>query len=124
VARSSSCRDEGLEVRFEDVSDPRLAGTWRTVINRDVYRDSVSDVWTSAARIDNAEGSWLGHFTGYLDPDDGRWYHQGILTGTGAYEGLTAIVFKTNTGAMSYDVHGMVFPGDLPEAPDLPEPAE
>ena len=117
-------RDEGFEVRVEDISDPRLAGTWRTILNKDVYRDSLSEVVTVARRIDNAEGSWLGHFAGYLDPDGGRRHQQGILTGTGAYEGLTAIVRMEDTGTLSWDVHGVVFPGALPEAPEYPEPAE
>ena len=114
-------RGDGWEFRDVELSDPRLAGTWLTIINEDHYA-TASGVWTTARRIDNSEGSWLGHFVGYRDAHSG-WHHQGILTGTGAYEGLTAIVFMEDMGG-TYDVHGMIFPGELPEAPEYPEPAE
>ena len=114
-------RGDGWEFRGVELSDPRLGGTWRTISNEDSYIRA-GGVWTQARRIDNAAGSWLGHFTGYRD-SDGRWLHQGTLAGVGAYEGLTAIVFMEDTGG-TYDIQGMVFPGELPEAPDYPEPAQ
>ena len=45
------------------------------------------------------------------------------MTGSGAYEGLTAMVFLEYAGG-TYHVHGMVFPGELPEAPEYPQPAQ
>ena len=125
-------RGDGYEFRLElkTVSDPRLAGTWRNIFNEDAYLTDASSewtgVWTRATRIDNAEGSWLGELTGYRDPDDNRWHHQGILTGKGAYEGLAAIVFIDDNGIQSktYSLHGLIFPGELPEAPEYPEPAD
>jgi len=108
-----------------DYPDPRLSGTQRVIVNEDfhVSADGVSSVLTSAWRIDNAEGSWLGDFTGYSD-SEGRWHNQGLLTGTGGYEGLWALLIEDQTANGTYDVHGMIFPGGLPEAPVLPEPAE
>ena len=120
-------RGHGYSFRFDTVSDPRLAGTWRSIFNEDQYLTSPSwtGVWTRATRIDNAGGSWLGDLTGYREPG-GRWHHQGILTGTGAYKGLSAIVFIDDNGSQAgtYDIHGFIFPGELPEFPEYPEPPE
>lgn len=115
-------RGDGWEFRDVELSDPRVSGTWRAVNNEDSYY-AAGGVWTQARRIDNAAGSWLGDFTGYRSPS-GRWMHQGTLTGSGAYEGLSAIVFMEDTGQTTYHVHGMVFPGGLPETPDYPERAD
>jgi hypothetical protein len=77
------------------------------------------------------EGSRLGHLTGYHETsgtsEGSGWHFQGALTGTGAYVGLTALIFlapSAGTETFGWDIHGMVFPGELPEAPAYPEPAE
>lgn len=120
-------RGDGWEFRDVELSDPRLNGTWRTIMNRDSYV-AAGGVWTTARRVDNEAGYWLGHFTGYATPD-GRWLHQGTLSGAGAYDGLTAIVFMEDNGADvnnagTYRIHGMTFRGELPDAPEFPQPAE
>jgi len=119
-------RGESWQVQVTDVSDPRLAGTWRKVINSDTYVGGPS-VWSSAARIDNSAGSWLGRLTGWRGPDEvgygnafSPWHSQGVFTGTGAYEGLTAVILMMDTGAHS--IQGVVFPGVVPEVPEYPEP--
>ena len=108
-----------------DYPDPRLSGTHRVITNEDfhVSADGVSSVGMSTVRIDNAEGSWLGDSTGYMD-SEGRWHNQGLLTGAGGYEGLWALLIEDQAADNTYDVHGMIFPGGLPDAPVLPEPTE
>jgi hypothetical protein len=83
-------------------------------------------VWTAAVRLDNADGSWLGHLTGYhvSGYPGGEEWQQGILTGTEAYEGLTAMVFFDHPRTGDSRIHGVIFSGGMPEAPDYPEPAE
>jgi hypothetical protein len=108
-------RDYGEQGRLADIYDPRLAGSYRMILDQDFQAaERGSSVWMASGRIDSAEGSWLEHFTGSRHPGD-LWYHQGAMSGTGAYEGLPALVLFEDTGP-SYRVHGMVFPGDLPEA--------
>jgi hypothetical protein len=70
------------------------------------------------AGIDQETGAWRGTFHGYATPSDERVYYQLDLTGEGAYEGLSAMLFIIDNGT-SFDVEGMVFSGGLPP---LPEP--
>ena len=118
------------EGRYDDMDDPRLNGAWRTVLNRMGYRDTahqpVGKVWTAASRIDNEEGSWIGTVNGYEKPIadfSPMWYQQGLYAGSGAYDGLSALIFHIDT-RNGYDTHGIVFPGEMPPLPDVPEPAE
>jgi hypothetical protein len=82
-----------------DANDPRISGMATTITNETDYREGattlaptgdVGTVRTGLIRIVNDEGSWEGPFTEFqIDNLD---YEQsaGWLTGTGAYEGLTA----------------------------------
>ncbi|MGD8684020.1 MAG: hypothetical protein PVG27_08735, partial [Chloroflexota bacterium] len=50
-----------------------------------------------------------------------------LLRGTGAYEGLSALLYIDDPrGTVAYDgvvdYYGIVFPGDLPTMPPVPEP--
>jgi len=112
-------------IALSEMSDPRLNGNLRIVLNQD-FHGSQGRVWSLSTRIDNELGSWMGTGRGYLDQTRPvpHWSHQALYRGTGAYEGLTAIVFFDFERPSGYDYHGMVFPGDLPEVPEFPEPAE
>ena len=75
-------------------SDPRISGTWVeevgpsvTVMTGDDLGEEIA-VWWNAVRIDNAEGSWVGHSEGYtseslptdeVDLPGGRWSLRGAV---------------------------------------------
>lgn len=96
--------------------DPRLSGTFQIVWNMATH-DNVFNVVTARGRIDNEHGSWIGTERGYDHPAHG-WQWQGQYGGQGAYEGLTTLLFWQGD-----DVHGIVFPGEMPEALDVPDAA-
>jgi hypothetical protein len=72
-------------------------------------------------RLTNADGSW--HSSGY-----GNVYVNGdnstgtdVLTGEGAYEGLTALMemdFDELNPYCAWDVHGYIIEGELPPIPE------
>ena len=79
-------------------------------------------VGVGLAGIDNEDGSWRGPLYGYMTPD-GRADSLALLSGDGDYEGLSAIMFVLDNGTgSSYDVHGMVYPGELPPFPEMQRP--
>lgn len=93
-----------IEVTATDVSDPRLHGTWSATEINDHYNapgndDLIIGTWTH--RIENADGAWQGsHQT--IDFPDGQ-VHGGyeglyVMTGEGAYEGLTAYMVLNSQG--------------------------
>jgi hypothetical protein len=88
------------------VSDPRLEGTLYQAVNQDDYtlpgdepsvgitsgRPTGLAIGTFTNRIENGEGAWEGSAV-QLDLPDGTTYVAPlVMTGEGAYEGLTAIV--------------------------------
>jgi len=120
------------DIRGGDItgmSDPRLNGRLRFVRNED-FHGLQDRVWSVSARIDNELGSWLGSGHGYRDRD--LMLRQTVLLrGTGAYEGLSALLYidDIRESGIPYngivDYYGIVFPGDLPMTPPVPEsPAE
>jgi hypothetical protein len=80
-------------------------------------------------------GGWTGEIRGFSDPDEtvtmaGRHFLT-VLTGTGAYEGLSAVLFSHPDPAVeeapdsweptdSWSVEGMLFRGGLPPDPAAP----
>ena len=101
-----------------DSGDPRLSGTLWTIENIDIYIDSQGQVVVGVVGIDNEDGAWRGTSLGYTTPQWGA-YSQNFLSGEGAYEGLSAILFLMDNGT-DLDVEGMVFPGGLPPYPEEP----
>ncbi|MGD8682720.1 MAG: hypothetical protein PVG27_02135 [Chloroflexota bacterium] len=76
---------------------------------------------SSTVYIENDGGSWVGAGRAYNGVNGGGWHHQTVLTGQGAYEGLTAIMAADQPALSSVlGVTGVVFTGGLPA---LPEPA-
>ena len=103
-----------------DSGDPRLSGTLRATRNSDIYIDSQGHVAVGIVGIDNEDGAWRGTSLGYSTPyADSPSYQQYVLTGEGAYAGLSAILLLMDNG-IDLEVEGMVFPGDLPPMPDTP----
>jgi hypothetical protein len=112
---SATYRDEAGGLHFRDwtyhstldLDDDRLDGAttgaldWDFAIRAGVHRGTF--------RVENADGAWEGPYTGTgVSTDD--WTSMSELTGEGAYEGLSAILFLDNSSA----VHGSVFPTVLP----------
>jgi hypothetical protein len=114
----SGYRDAAYTVRFE-TGDPRISGEMWTLHNWERYRDSQGATIVGLAGIDGEAGAWQGTFHGYASPGDKYLAYQVDLAGEGAYEGLSAMLFMTDNGS-SFDVEGMVFPGELPPLPERP----
>ncbi len=114
-------RSVGATYRMEltEMSDPRLNGTFQIKWNEVTY-DGIHNVVTASNRIDNEHGSWIGIERGYQHPGRG-WAWQGLYQGHGAYEGLSALLFWED--GPSTTAFGIVFPGEMPEPLDAPEPA-
>lgn len=121
-------RGEGF---FDTIAmdDTRLSGTISEVWNRDSIggplRQGDGEVETGTVAIVNEDGSWVGTMRGYasMDPRTHYWHYE--LTGTGAHEGFSALLYAHGRAGGPWDVEGFVFPGVLPEYPDPVEvPAE
>jgi hypothetical protein len=106
-----------------EVSDPRINGNNYSV--HDYYRYDRRPQWgvrSVSNVITNDGGSWVSTRNwGYHQPHDGTMFYAAELRGTGAYEGLSALmVLSQDTWGLSFDVEGVIIPGEMPEAPELP----
>jgi hypothetical protein len=108
-----------------DVDDPRISGNSHSV--HDYYKYAGRPEWGVRAASDvisNDEGSWIGGGWGYQHPESGAMHYVDTYRGAGAYEGLSAVQVLSQGGfGLSFDIDGVVFPGELPSYPELP-PAE
>jgi hypothetical protein len=109
-------RDGTLSYRLI-TGDPRVtgmvAGTWNTDRWGDLY-DGAMQQWGSAV-LTNENGTWEGDYAGGFASPVGdiiaRWWR-----GTGDYEGLTFYMWIAGSepGVPSFEVGGIIFPGDPP----------
>lgn len=109
-----------------EVSDPRISGNNHSV--HDYYKYDGQPRWgvrSYSSVIGNEDGTWVAtDGWGYQQPEDGTMFYAGRYRGTDAYEGLSAlVVLSRDSWGMRFDVQGIIFPGDLPEAPELPTEA-
>jgi hypothetical protein len=122
-------RGYGYTHRVE-LDDPRLSGTMWDMWNKDSFVGPVGpdgEAMTGTVELVNDDGSWVGTLRGY-----GAYPHTGLhrywqleLTGTGAYEGHSALLQANGIPTDVFEVEGFVFPGTLPPYPDPVEiPAE
>jgi hypothetical protein len=111
-------REHYVDTANIEMSDSRLTGS----ITLDVFSDRfegaghpATDVGWGTVRIENAAGVWEGTTvdTGDLAAG-GRGIGYYELVGSGAYQGLSAIVFETETPEEESAWSGIIFPGDLP----------
>ncbi len=102
-------------------TDPRFSGTHYYSWDADTYTlasgDEGPQVDASGLRIENAEGAWQGEARGATLPDGTVANGPVVLTGEGAYEGLTAVLLWTD------DPCFINFKGIVMEFPDPPVPA-
>ena len=120
----------GLVVEGETIEtdDPRLTGSITRALNANIHK--VSDfvdvlALAGAVRIENEAGSWSGQVTGLIHqgggipPDEATNLAAVVLSGEGAYEGLSAYLFIDATEDQ-IAVEGVIFAGELPPFPELP----
>ena len=101
-------------------SDPRLDGQMSLRYSRDqIIGAPGTSAFAGIGRIENEAGSWEGPSRGVGYPDTNDMYTQLILTGAGAYAGLTAVLDGNNSAnELDFAFEGSIFPGALPELPD------
>ena len=102
-------------------TDPRFSGTHYYSWDADTYTLASGDegpiVYAEGLRIENAEGAWRGDATGATLPDGTSATGPLVLTGEGAYEGLTAVLLWNDDSCF------INFKGIVMEFPDVPVPA-
>jgi hypothetical protein len=106
---------------LHDMSDPRLEGTLYEAKNEDTYtlpgNEKGPAFGVRTYRIENDEGAWQGSAVS-LESTDGRYYYGPyVMTGEGAYEGLTAILVNPD---QSDRFTGYIIEGTIP-APPVPQ---
>ena len=110
----------------EGMSDPRLDGTLTSAANMNVYPPTSADgppvfAFNEVIRIENELGAWqalphVGFFSPGFSADDSMADWTIVLTGEGAYGGLSAIAYlDTQDGWI--DVHGVILPTSQPPQP-------
>jgi hypothetical protein len=111
-----------------EMDDPRVTGSISVAINEDVHKVSdFEDVVarTLELRIENEAGSWTGQGAGVvhggatIPQDEALNLDTHLLTGAGAYEGLSAyLIVDVTEDPMT--VEGVIFAGEMPPFPELP----
>jgi hypothetical protein len=96
-------------------SDPRLGGVLTYVETKQLFPGDMG-VGASRAEIRSDEGAWVGTATEYFTPTG---LETMILTGEGAYAGLTAYL-NLDWATIGRPFTGIIFPGEMPEPPPLP----
>jgi hypothetical protein len=105
------------------MDDPRLTGTARALQNAYGFEDPSYGPRVHTTRLENAEGSWVGTGYAYQDPTTSGMHVYQILSGEGAYEGLTAILqLSQPVFGQTLETTGVVFSGPMPATPENPPP--
>jgi hypothetical protein len=99
-------------------TDERFSGTHYYSFDDDGYTLALGEpgprVVAEGHRIENDEGAWQGWSMGAGLSEDSLALSPAFLTGEGAYEGLTAILFA-DEGICSFNFRGIVI--EVPEPP-------
>jgi hypothetical protein len=105
----------GYTYRVES-TDPRLEGEaiWIGTGHR-FPTEPMFEVQSATWELTNDDGGWIGTSTAIIGNGLGDTDTM-ILTGTGAYEGLTAYLVSTWSRAGAH-LRGAIFPGDMPPTP-------
>lgn len=125
----SSYRGETIVDLTLEAGDPRASGLFTIVQN--VEEMGRTRVITSMGRIVNDAGAWSGSGAGVLRSKKNnapqRVVTMAVLTGEGAYEGLTLVLTDALDDARDYnDARGYIIAAEQPPVPELPAepPAE
>jgi hypothetical protein len=106
-----------------ETSDPRISGSHYSVHDYYKYRGRPNwGVRSASLVITNDDGAWVTtDGWGYQQPWDGAMFYAQRFEGTGAYDGLTALMIHTqDEWGFDFDVEGVIIPGELPEMPAAP----
>ncbi len=99
------------------VDDDRLNGKITGAIDWDTTFDeqgaALAGVNHGTERIENEAGTWEGTFTGIGWTRIPEWRAVIDLTGTGAYDGLSARLFTESSMTSAGPVQGVIYPTDL-----------
>lgn len=110
-AEDTYCRPSVLEM-----SDSRFDGEWTIRENNDRYLGGPT-IATSSFHVQTDEGTWAQMPAIWAIFGDGTAGTQtGVLTGGGAYEGLTAVVEFAFEPSKQWTLHGVVIGSELPPA--------
>jgi hypothetical protein len=113
-------------VRQVEWSVPRLPPTMTGRMNLDAHWRETDAIlpWASTHRLDGPDGAWTVTERGFMEADGA--FALLVLTGEGAYEGLSAmlveVVSEEITGDSPTIWEGYIFEGGLPPLPDPVEP--
>ncbi len=107
-------RDYALacEVMF---TDPRVSGMRSTLYNEDCL-GSFPCVYWATHELAGPDGTWSGWTTGTVDADRTAIGHS-VLTGSGAYEGLTFVWSAIGTYDEPPIAYGLIYEGEPPPLP-------
>jgi hypothetical protein len=103
-----------------DVSDPRLEGTWYNSVDFDEYTPAGPNLSAVTHRIENGEGAWQGSLLILGFPDGEEVIGPIVMTGEGAYDGLTAVAMDGFGEAPCPNTRGYIIEGSVP-APPVPQ---
>ena len=114
-------RTRGYTWRGEiTATDPRFSGTHYYSWDGSEYTlasgDALQAAWAEGHRIENAEGAWHGSAVGLSLPDGMKWPGPAVLTGEGAYKGLTAALLAVE-GSCFLNFRGIVTEVPVPPVP-------
>ena len=120
-------RDQWEERAQLEMSDSRLTGTWTETFGIDRYSPidpdgddpyGIAETITGTVSVENDGGTWVGTTFGCdcrAPKSQGSDMFHMELVGTGAYEGLSALLYLQNPRINEEDVvYGVIFPGDIP----------
>jgi hypothetical protein len=105
-------------------TDARFSGRHYYSFEANAYTLASGDelgTFAEGHRIENDDGAWQGSATGANLPDGTFGASPVFLTGEGAYEGLTAVLFATE-GSCFFDFRGVIM--EFPDPPPVPYTGE
>ena len=122
VGQGQAKRIRGLSQMCDTTyTDPRVSGRSAYVLNEDCFEDGICVVW-GTGMLSGPDGNWTGWWHGIDDEADNfDWYT--VLTGTGAYEGMTFIIYSTGVWPEVPDEVGVIYEGAPPPV-EPPPPIE
>ena len=100
-------------VNTMDLDDDRLDGPATTTLDWDISGSPTSEdsIHRGTLRIENEAGAWEGPFTGFGQYQTLR--NAGYLSGSGAYEGLSAMLLQVGFAGSRAPIEGAIYPTDI-----------